>query len=152
MTNPWNLGDRIKDRWEILKILKGGMGVVYVIFDHKWSEVFAAKTFQDYAFHRNSRIADRFKQEAFSWIKLDVHPNVTRARMIEEIDGKIFLFLEYVCGGDLSCLIGTPRLTQNPSEVVRLGIQFCDGMIRAVEKGIKYHRDIKPQNCLLTSS
>jgi len=34
--------------------------------------------------------------------------------------------------------------------VLRFAIQFCDGMTHALAKGIKAHRDIKPQNCLIT--
>jgi tetratricopeptide (TPR) repeat protein len=34
--------------------------------------------------------------------------------------------------------------------VLRFAIQFCDGMIHALSRGIKAHRDIKPDNCLVT--
>jgi len=150
MRTNWAVGDRIRDRWEIQTILKGGMGVVYVVYDHQWGEMFAAKSFQYEARHWNATAIDRFRQEALAWIRLDAHPNITRARMMYEIDSRPFLFLEYVRGGDLSRWIDTPRLTEDMSAVVRLGIQFCDGMIYAAQKGMNAHRDIKPQNCLLT--
>lgn len=62
------------------------------------------------------------------------------------------MFLEFVSGGDLGRWIGTPNLLDNLPRVLRLGIQFCDGMGHVISKGIKAHRDIKPQNCLLTDS
>jgi len=150
----WQIGDKIQNRWEIYKILGGpgqsGMGIVYVVYDHEWKEALAAKTFQDEVFAKNPQTADRFTQEALAWVNLDVHQNVTEARFVQTIEGKPFLFLEYVTGGDLGGWIGTPRLTEDLPQVLRFAIQFCDGMIHALSKGIKAHRDIKPQNCLIT--
>ena len=150
MPAQWNVGDRIENRWEIHKILRGGMGIVYVVYDHEWREPFAVKTFQDEVFARNPGTADRFALEARSWVNLDAHQNVVQARSVDKIRGKPFLFLEYVSGGDLGGWIGTPRLTQDLPQVLRFAIQFCDGMSHALSKGIQAHRDIKPQNCLVT--
>lgn len=151
MATAWRNGDIIQNRWKIHQILKGGMGIVYVVYDLEWHEVFAAKTFPDEVFAREPQIADRFTKEAHVWINLDVHQNVTQARMVQRIEGKPYLFLEYVSGGDLSEWIGTPRLTEDLPQVLRFAIQFCDGMIHAFSKGIKVHRDVKPQNCLITA-
>jgi len=126
------------------------MGIVYVVYDHEWREAFAAKTYMDEVFALNPVLADRFRREALIWVNLDLHQNVTQARFVETIGGKPFLFLEYVSGGDLSRWIGTPRLTEDLPQVLRFAIQFCDGMNHALSKGIKAHRDIKPQNCLIT--
>jgi len=160
MGTKWQIGDVIPDpdtqqkRWEVFNILGGykrsGMGIVYVIYDHKWREPFAFKTFQDEVFNRNPTIAARFTQEALTWINLDAHQNVTRARFVQKIEGKPYLLLEYVSGGDLSGWIGTPRLTHDLPQVLRFAIQLCDGMSHALSKGIQAHRDLKPQNCLIT--
>ena len=150
MATDWKIGDRIERRWEIHKILRGGMGIVYVVYDHEFHEPFAAKTFQEEVFARDPAIADRFQQEALAWTKLDLHPNIAQARFVQDIQHKPFLFLEYVSGGDLGGWIGTPRLTQDLPQVLKFAIQFCDGMTHALSKGIKAHRDIKPQNCLVT--
>ena len=151
MRANWQIGDQIEGRWEIFNILEGGAGVVYIVYDHAFREPFAAKTFRDEIFARSPLIAARFEREALAWVKLDIHPNVTEARMVEKIKGKPFLFLEYVSGGDLAAWIGTPRLTEDLSQVLRFAIQFCDGMIHALTKGIRAHRDIKPRNCLITT-
>ncbi len=150
MSNCWNIGDWIQNRWQIHRILKGGMGVVYIVYDREWREVLAAKTFQDEVFVRNPIAADRFKREALAWVNLDAHENIAQARFVETINGKPFLFLEYVSGGDLLPWIGTPRLTEDLGQALHFAIQFCDGMTHAVGKGVKAHRDIKPQNCLVT--
>lgn len=150
MRTSWQVGDHMQGRWEIFKILQGGPGVVYIVYDHAFREPFAAKTFRDEVLAYSPSIAERFTHEALAWIGLDVHPNVTQARMLEVIEGKPFLFLEYVSGGDLAAWIGTPKLTEDLPQVLRFGIHFCDGMIYAATKGIRVHRDIKPRNCLIT--
>lgn len=150
MATDWQIGDHIRNRWEVRKILCGGMGVVYIVYDHELREPFAAKTFQDEIFARSPVIASRFTQEALTWINLDAHQNVTAARLVQTIQGKPYLFLEYVSGGDLGGWIGTPRLMEDLPQVLRFAIHFCDGMTHALSKGIKAHRDIKPQNCLIT--
>jgi serine/threonine protein kinase len=142
--------DGSRKRWEIGKILGGGMGRVYIVYDHELREPFAAKTFQDELFKRNPMVAERFTQEALAWTRLDRHENIAEARWVENIEGKPFLFLEYVSGGDLSDWIGTPRLSEDLPQVLRFAIQFCDGMSHALSKGIQAHRDIKPANCLIT--
>ncbi|HXD30623.1 MAG TPA: serine/threonine-protein kinase [Pyrinomonadaceae bacterium] len=150
MATAWQIGDLIQNRWEVHRILRGGMGIVYVVYDHEHNNVYAAKTFQDEIFALSPDIADRFTHEVLTWINLDAHQNVTEARFVQNIAGKPYLFLEYVSGGDLSGWIGTLRLTEDPPQVLRFAIHFCDGMTHARSKGIKAHRDIKPQNCLIT--
>ena len=150
MATDWQIGDLMKNRWEIHNILQGGMGIVYVVYDQEGSNAFAAKTFKDEAFARNSAVAERFTNEALTWVALDVHQNITHAHFVENIEGKPYLFFEYVGGGDLGGWIGTPRLTEDLTQVLRFAIQFCDGMTHALSKGIRAHRDIKPQNCLIT--
>jgi tetratricopeptide (TPR) repeat protein len=150
MATNWQIGDRIQGRWEIYKVLKGGMGIVYVVYDHEHPNAYAAKTFQDEIFDRDPAIAERFTQETLTWVNLDAHQNIAQALFVETIHGKPYLFLEYVSGGDLGDWIGTLRLTEDLPQVLRFAIQFCDGMTHAQSKGIQAHRDIKPQNCLIT--
>lgn len=153
MATHWQIGDRIQNRWKIHNILKGGMGIIYIVSDLEDLEapaVHAAKTFQDEIFIGNAQTVNYFTQEALTWVNLEIHQNVAHARFVETIHGKPFLFLEYVSGGDLSSWIGTPRLTEDLPQVLRFAIQFCDGMIHAFSKGVQAHRDIKPPNCLVT--
>lgn len=43
----WKVGDRIENRYEIHQILGGGMGVIYICYDHESGYPYALKTFQD---------------------------------------------------------------------------------------------------------
>src|SRR5438094_5848650 len=130
--------------------MKDRMRMLYNVYGHEHQMPYAAKTFCDERLADNSDVATDFTKEALTWVNLDAHENVTRAEFVQTIQGKPFLFLEYVSGGDLKSWIGTPRLTEDLAQVLRFAIQFCDGMNHAVAKGIKVHRDIKPRNCLIT--
>lgn len=150
-SDEWEIGDRLAGRWEIHNIVKtGGMGIVFIVYDEQSNEPLAVKTFKDEAFIRNSELETRFRREATVWMELGSHPNITEAKMVESINGKPHLFLEYVGGGDLGQLIGSPKLTSDLPRVLRFGIQFCDGMSYAASKGLAVHRDIKPANCLVS--
>ncbi|MFA6110415.1 MAG: serine/threonine-protein kinase [Candidatus Latescibacterota bacterium] len=150
MPVEWRIGDRIYGRWAVRQILAGGMGQVYVVFDQELRAVLAAKTFKDALQARSGGLGRQFRREVYTWLNLDPHPNVTRAWFVERVEGKLFLFLEHVGGGSLRDWIGTPRLTQDLPEVLRLAVQFCDGMVHLRERGVEAHQDIKPSNCLLT--
>jgi tetratricopeptide (TPR) repeat protein len=149
MATTYKVGDRIQNRWEIHYILCGGMGEVYIVYDHGFQQAFAAKSFRREILRDNPGLAQRFQREAEAWIKLDRHPNVTEAAFFEVVKGKPLLFLEYVSGGDLSRWIREGRLYGDIKRVLTFGIHFCDGMIHCQSKGIEVHRDIKPQNCLI---
>jgi len=149
VATQWKIGDRIAYRWEIQRILGGGMGVVYIVYDPRSKLPLAVKTFQDEIFARDPNIAEMFTREALACIKLEQHQNITRAHNVEIIQGKPLLFLDYISGGDLTGWIGTRRLL-DLRQVLRFALQFCDGMVHARSKGLTVHRDIKPQNCLVT--
>jgi tetratricopeptide (TPR) repeat protein len=151
MTALWQIGDVIENRLEVHKVLHGGMSDVYVVYDRRYQMVLAAKTFRDEVLALDPGLRRRFAQECEAWVKLGVHPNVVRAMFVEQIQGRLFVFLEFVSGGDLGTSINTPRLRHDLPLVLRLAVQFCDGMIHASRNGITVHRDIKPQNCLLTT-
>jgi hypothetical protein len=149
-SSDWQLGQRIAFRWDVRNVLRGGMGVVYIVYDHFWHEAYAAKTFLDSVFALNPEIETRFVTEVRTWIDLEKHDNVVQAKFVEIIGGKPYVFVEYVEGGSLSSWIGTSRLRKDLPQILRFAIQFCDGMNHIVAKGIQAHRDIKPQNCLVT--
>lgn len=150
MKTDWQIGDRIRNRWEIHNILSGGMGRVYLVYDHEFTESFAIKTIREELFQGEPTVIERFRRESLAWISLELHQNITQARFFEVIDHRPFLFLELVSGGDLGQLIGKRQLVENLPRVLSLAIQFCDGMMHALSRGLAVHRDIKPSNCLLT--
>ena len=143
------IGDCLNKRWVVEDVRAGGMGIVYIVRDKAGGKRLAAKTFQDALFDRYPDVADRFIRETRAWIDLDMHPNVVRARFIDHILGKPYLFMDCLDGGDLKSWIESPQ-PHDSEELLRFAIQFCDGMTHALANGIRAHRDVKPANCLLT--
>ncbi len=144
------VGDWIDNRYEVFDIRKGGMGVVFIVYDHEGEfghRVLALKTLLD-EFLLDTKQVGRFVTEIETWIKLDRHPNIVRAHSVQVIAGTPFVVLELVTGGDLRRWLGTSRLSL--PQALRFGIQFCLGMEHALRKGLYCHRDIKPENLLIT--
>ncbi len=152
MESPqWKIGDRIENRYEIHQILKGGMGVVYICFDRENRHPFALKTFKDRYLNSQS-IRDRFIREAKIWIELGKHRNIVRAHWVQNFEGKPYIVLEYIANSEMRCADLGEWITQGIGfhQVLKFAVQFCDGMDYAHKKVGMVHRDIKPQNVLVT--
>src|SRR6185369_11204303 len=75
------------------------------------------------------------------------HPHVCRVYDIGELDGRLFLSMEYVDGEDLATLLRRiGRLP--PAKAVEIARQLCAGLAAAHEKGV-LHRDLKPSNVMV---
>jgi serine/threonine protein kinase/Tfp pilus assembly protein PilF len=152
--NLWSIGDDIDGLFHVEQILGGpgqsGMGTVYVGHSSLIGDVCAVKTLQDQLLY-DAAVHARFRQESLTWIRLGAHDNIVQAYSWQVLDGRPCLFMEYVDGGDLSQWIGAPALFDHPELVLRFAIDFCTGMIHATAQGLHVHRDVKPQNCLISS-
>jgi serine/threonine-protein kinase len=75
------------------------------------------------------------------------HPNVCRVYDIGEIDGSVFLSMEYIDGEDLRSLLR--RIGRLPSDkALEISRRLCAGLAAAHDKGV-LHRDLKPANVML---
>jgi len=165
----WRLGDRIDNRYEIIKIRHGGMGVLYICFDAQTKEPVGIKTLKEdfvksCSAVMRSELIEQFKQQVEAWVSLGYHPNVVQALSLKEIEGKPYVLVEYVAGNgeygvDLLGWIrwGGLQVRGQPDIplILNFSIQFCHGMIYAESKfkemGRPFvHRDIKPSNILIT--
>ncbi len=150
-TSEWKIGERIENRYEIHKILRGGMGVVYICYDHEFREPVALKTFQD-RYLESQQMRERFIREAETWVALEKHQNIVRAEWVENIRGKPYIILEYIANPEMGGA-GLRRWIRRGIEVpqvLNFAVQFCDGMGYVHKKVGIVHRDIKPENILVT--
>lgn len=151
----WQVGDKIANRYEIHQILggegKSGMGIVYVCYDYKTKFIFALKTFQEKWFH-DECTQKLFEREALLWTELERHPYIVRAEWVERLESRLFLILEYIAPDSqgrntLTHYLGNLTLP----EMLKFSIQFCYGMEYAYSRRIDAHRDIKPDNIMITT-
>jgi len=142
----WEPGAVIDGQYKVLRVFKGGMGVVYIVSELDSSTLYAVKMFQE-QYLWDKQIAEMFSHEAQVWIELEKHKNIVQALFVKTFQGCPALFLEYVDGSDLE-----QELRQGALDIelsLDFALQFCAGMNYAYEKLGIVHSDIKPSNCLL---
>ncbi len=130
----------------ISRIGRGTQAVVYkcrqVTMDR-----FVAVKFLHLSAARDPELRERFFQEARHAAKLS-HPNIVGIHQIRPYKDTFYIVMELVDGGSLAELLALRK---------RLDVPEAVGLVRAAAEGLAYahrngiiHRDIKPQNLLLT--
>src|SRR5256712_1179934 len=134
-------------RYEIRSQLgAGGMGEVYLAQDTQLDRTVALKILSAEIARDQQRLY-RFLQEARAASKLK-SAHVAHIYEIGEVEGHHFIAMEYVEGEPLNKRMGGRPMAA--AEMVKLGIQIARALDEAHAKGIT-HRDIKPQNIIVTS-
>jgi serine/threonine-protein kinase len=93
----------------------------------------------------NDRVVSRFQREMKLVGRLD-HPNVVRAYDADQVNGILYIVMEYATGFSLGQRLKEGPLA--PVDVVSYAAQAALGLHHAHEQGI-VHRDIKPSNLLV---
>ncbi len=148
--SKWQIGDKIADHYEIHKVLTGGMGMVYVCYDNRDKTPVVLKTFQNKYFFSNEAVKF-FKKEAYIWTVLEQFPYIVRVYRVEKLEEKLFIALEYIPPDRQGRNTLTHYLDSlTLPDILKFSIQFCYGMEYAYSRGIDAHRDIKPDNIMIT--
>ena len=122
------------------------MGVVFRAYDTKLHRPVAIKFLSDDLADAAAR--RRFQREAQMASSLN-HPHILTVYDIGEFDGRQYLATEFVDGGTLkNWAQQQPRSWEDVAELLT-GV--ADGLATAHQAGI-LHRDIKPDNILVTAS
>ena len=156
LTQP---GSRI-GRYELLRWLgEGGFAEVWLAQDLEApSAPHVAIKVMRRGRARDARQKKMFLDEAHLAERIQ-HPNVARVFEIGDVEGSLFIAMEYVAGGSLDALIeGAQALGEPvpPAIALRLMADACAGLHAAHELSIDgrpqhvIHRDVSPQNILLT--
>ena len=135
-------------KYELLGELgRGGMGVVYRVYDHVLERKVALKTMV--APDADKTQTMRFLREAKTAGGLH-HPNIVTIYELGQESGTYFIAMELLEGKNLHTVLTSGQL---PPIERRLDIvaRVCDGLDYAHRAGI-VHRDIKPANIFLMKS
>jgi tRNA A-37 threonylcarbamoyl transferase component Bud32 len=126
---------------------RGGMGVIYLA-EHRVMEKRVALKVINPSVLDNAGALARFQGEAKAAGRLD-HPNIARAYDADQAGDLHFLVMEFVEGLSLAQVLQKkgPLPIANACHYVR---QAALGLQHASEQGM-VHRDVKPQNLMLTT-
>lgn len=139
---------RVAGRYEVVCPLgHGAMATVDLAHDVVLDRPVALKRLAE-NLARDEDLRRRFVREARLAARL-AQPNVVRVFDVGEDEGRPFIAMEYVDGETLADLVAR-RGALPPAETAALGMQACAGLAAAHAAGL-VHRDVKPQNLLLST-
>ncbi|MBQ8198572.1 MAG: Stk1 family PASTA domain-containing Ser/Thr kinase [Lachnospiraceae bacterium] len=141
------IGMLIGDRYEILeKIGTGGMSDVYKAKCHKLNRFVAVKVLKQ-EFSENTNFVSKFHVEAQAAAGL-MHPNIVNVYDVGEEEGINYIVMELVEGITLKNYI-EKKARLSVKEAISIAIQVSMG-IEAAHNNHIIHRDIKPQNIMIS--
>lgn len=141
------IGMMIGDRYEILeKIGTGGMSDVYKAKCHKLNRLVAVKVLKQ-EFSENANFVAKFRVEAQAAAGL-MHPNIVNVYDVGEEDDIHYIVMELVEGITLKKYI-EKKARLSVKEATSIAIQVSMG-IEAAHNNHIIHRDIKPQNIIIS--
>jgi protein kinase-like protein len=139
---------RIDGRYTIERPLgSGGMAEVFLAHDEVLDRDVALKVLRS-QYAGDEEFYERFRREATSAAGLS-HPNIVQVYDRGEApDGTCYIAMEYVSGGTLKGWLDE-RGPMEPERALAVAGQVAEALWAAHERGV-IHRDIKPQNILIT--
>lgn len=141
------IGMMIGDRYEILeKIGTGGMSDVYKAKCHKLNRYVAVKVLKQ-EFSENENFVSKFRIEAQAAASL-MHPNIVNVYDVGAENDIYYIVMELVEGITLKKYIER-KARLSYKEAVSIAIQVSMG-IEAAHNNHIIHRDIKPQNIIIS--
>ncbi|HLM77550.1 MAG TPA: protein kinase [Rubrobacteraceae bacterium] len=124
------------------------MAQVYLTHDEILARHVALNILRD-QYAEDEEFVERFRREARSAASLS-HPNIVSVYdQGRSEDGSYYIAMEYEPGGTLKERIRQEGVGITPGAALEVALQITEALRAAHEKGV-IHRDIKPQNVLVT--
>ncbi len=139
--------DRMGDFRILKKLGQGGMGAVYLAHQESLDRQVALKVMAP-AVAARPNFVERFYREARSMAKLD-HPNIVRGFAVGEANGQHYVAMELIDGKSMQDWLDKQGKL-SVGDALHVAIKACDALQHAHDLGL-IHRDIKPDNMLVTS-
>ncbi|MEU7918953.1 serine/threonine-protein kinase [Micromonospora zamorensis] len=145
-------GDRVGDRYELTyPVGRGGMGQVWAGFDERLDRPVAIKFLRQLEVPEDERetAGKRFRREARATARLD-HPGVPAVHDLGVHGEDLFLVMQLVPGIVLADHIAEQERLP-VGEAASIAAQVCSVLVAAHAASL-VHRDLKPQNLMITPS
>ena len=143
------LGTMLSGRYEVLKrVGSGGMADVYMAKDHKLNRNVAVKVLKS-EYVEDEKFLKKFGTEAQAVARLS-HPNIVNIYDVGMEDGINYIVMELAEGITLKEYIRKKGYL-SPKETVEISTQIASAISHAHKNHI-IHRDIKPQNILVSDT
>ncbi len=140
-------GSVIADFVIMKEIGRGGMGVVYLAHQISLDRPAALKILQD-NYANNAEFVVNFIKEARLAAKLN-HPHIVQAYAVGEDEGVFYFAMEYIDGETMKAVLRREKVLQI-EQAVTLIQQVAEALDCAWKEQKLVHRDIKPDNIMLT--
>ncbi|MBO8435000.1 MAG: Stk1 family PASTA domain-containing Ser/Thr kinase [Tyzzerella sp.] len=141
-------GTVLSGRYEILqKLGSGGMAVAYCGRDKVLDRFVTIKILRE-EFSSDDEFKEKFKVEARSAASLS-DPNIVSVYDVGEYEGISYIVMEYIHGDTLKKAI-KEKAPFDTKTIVNISLQIASALSNA-HKNKVVHRDIKPQNILISS-
>ena len=129
----------------IEEIGRGGFAVVYKALDTALNRTVTLKVLAPHL-HWDPTFIARFRQEAHVVASLK-HPNMAIIHDIDEVEGRLYIAMEYLPGRPLSQII-EEQGASSLEDVISILRQVASALEYAHEQGL-VHRDVKPSNIIV---
>ncbi len=141
------VGRALDGRYQVTsRIARGGMATVYLATDSRLDREVAVKVMHPHLADDDQFVA-RFIREAKSTARMS-HPNVVAVHDQGRDDHVVYLVMEYVPGSTLRDLLNE-RGALTAGEALSVLEPLLEALAAAHRAGV-VHRDVKPENVLLT--
>lgn len=142
-----SIGTLIGERYEVIeKIGTGGMADVFRAKDHRLNRFVAVKVLKN-EYSEDAKFVTKFRQEAQAIACLS-HPNIVGVYDVGQENDMHYIVMEFVDGITLKKYIER-KGKLSVREAVGISLQIANGLEAAHTNHI-IHRDIKPQNILIS--
>ena len=143
------IGSLLGNRYEIMEQLGGGgMAIVYKGRDIILNRLVTIKVLRE-EYTSDEDFVKRFRSEAQAVASLS-HPNIVSIYDVGRAADVDYLVMEYIEGDDLKTVIKR-HAPLTPTKAAQIAMQIAQALEHAHENNI-VHRDVKPQNVLITRS
>jgi len=135
----------IAERYRVIKTLgKGGMGIVYHVFDDQLKREIALKVLLPQQMN-SVEAKSRFFQEARAMAQLR-HEHIVAVHDVGEYKGFPYFTMDLINGKEMPKYIANLK----PREAMKWMLEICHAIQYIHEHGI-VHRDLKPSNIMITA-